>query len=199
VLRRIIPWLVAFSLFAAAALTLQLSGPGTRTFAEVPDVSAGRIAPARPETLPLPSLRAGVSVSELSDSLGPELSPHAVATAPALGAEEWEWSEPAGRYVLGEFRGGGLVSGSVRRPYGPNLPAVEARVLHVLRVGASRAGIERVAGRGWPVERALLADGGETVTQAWAIRDRGIGTGHVLRITYRDGRAIAVDHPWVAR
>jgi hypothetical protein len=188
------PFVVMAALLAVLAIALRLP-PTVRTATDPPVEPPA--APAPPETLSLPRLEPGQSVASVSAAFGPGVEPRRVTPSWRPDGEAWEWSEPAGRYALAEFVGGALSVATVRRPWTAWLPAVEAARLPSLREGGTAAGIERAIGPGWPVERVLGAgDRGEIVTCAWAIRDRGVGTGAILRIAFRDGRAIAIRHPW---
>jgi hypothetical protein len=194
---RALPFFVVAGVLGLLALALRFLPPA-RTAADPP---AGRsVAAASPETLALPRLEPGQSLASLAAAFGPDVVPRRVRPSWRTDGEAWEWSEPAGRYAVAEFVGGGLAAATVRRPWTAWLPAVEADRLPALRVGESAAAIERAIGPGWPVARTIGAgEGGEIVTLAWSIRDRGVGTGAILRVSFQGGRAMVIQHPWAGR
>jgi hypothetical protein len=194
---RVLATLAAGSLLLGAAALASWLVP-VRTFVEASANECVPAATAVADTLPLPCWSAGLSRAEVEAAFGPGTNARLVSAGTLAGTDVWEWSEPAGRYALAEFAGGRLVSASVRRPWVGLLPAVEASRLPALRDGASRASIERFLGPGWPIEREfgrLSAAGLET--RAWAIRDRGVGTGAILKIRFRGDVAAGISHPWV--
>jgi hypothetical protein len=163
-----------------------------------PVAAPATVAPA--ETLPLPRLDLGATLASVRAAFAPGVTPRRVAPSWRRDGEAWEWSEPAGRYAVVEFVNGALAVAQVRRPWSAGLPAVEAAALPALRTGEARAQVERAIGRGWPVVVTVgVAGGGDLETCAWAIRDRGVGTGAVLWVGFQDGRAVAIEHPWVER
>lgn len=201
--RKLTPWLVASGLFAAAAVALQSGAPGPRTRVLPPGPvatapSTSNAAPA--ETMALPRLNLGATLASVRAAFAPGVTPRRVAPAWRRDGDAWEWSEPAGRYAVVEFVNGGLAVAQVRRPWSAALPAVEAALLPALRTGEARAQVERAIGRGWLVGVTLgVAGAAELETCAWAVRDRGVGTGAVLWIGFQDGRAVAIEHPWAER
>ena len=199
-IRKLMPWLVASGLFAVAAVALQLGAPGTRVYVDLPGPMATTPTAASAETLPLPSFDLGATLATVSAAFGPGVTPRRVTPSWRADGEAWEWSESAGRYAVVEFVNGGLAVAQVRRPWCANLPAVEAELLPPLRTGVSREQVEQTIGKGWPVGNTVgLAGAGELQTCAWAIRDRGVGTGSVLWIGFQDGHAVAIQHPWARR
>lgn len=198
---RAISFFLLAAFFAAAAIAIRLLPMGVVSDATYDAGAATATATGAnasgPDTLPMPEFVSGESVADVGASFPPVTAARRVTAPSGSGREAWEWSEPAGRYALAEFEGGRLVTGFVRRPENVWLPAVEADRLPQLRAGMSLAEVEAIAGTGWPIERTVMLDGMAPVeTRAWAIRDRGVGTGAVLRVAFRDGRALVILHPW---
>ncbi len=157
--------------------------------------AAAATAPAPPAPPELPALRVGESLSEVSATM-PGVIPRSVNASFGNGASAYEWNETMGRYMLAEFVDGRLVIGNVRRPYVDRLPPVEASALQNLHPGMTRAEIEAQVGPGYAMTRAVATGiDGDLITDGWSIRDRGVGSGRNLMVTYRDGRAASVIYP----
>ena len=201
------PALVACAVLAVAALATRsglqsrtVSAPPARAaaVAVAPAASAGSTT-AAPDANGLPGLAPGASRTEFASHFRRDAVVRRIEPAAVSGAETWEWSEPAGRYALAVFAGGHLVAATVRRPYGDALPPVDAARLPALAGARTRADVERLAGHGLAVARSVDRSGFAALTEAWAIRDRGLATGGVLRITSVGAKVVSVEHPWAKR
>lgn len=172
-----------------------------RTVSDPPDDSAPALGTVA-DTLPLPEPRTGVGHAEVASWFSREAVPRRYAVDAELRLESWEWSEPMGRYGNADFVGGRAVRAAVRRPYVDHLPIVQARRLVTLKPGLSRSEVEERLGPGWPVERGEVNFTGTSTRSeklGWAIHDRHLNTGRTLFVTFVDGRALAIAHPWVRR
>lgn len=155
------------------------------------------MAAAPPETLALPRPDGGLTDARVAAWFDGRVPAHVYVDQGELRGVEW--SEPAGRYAMVEYRRGRAWRANVRRPWVGLLPAVEARRLPALRIGQTSADVSALAGAGWPVARTYVADDVSSETRGWSIRDRGLGTGRTLFVTFVSDTVAAIAHPWVSR
>lgn len=190
------------SFVAAIAFVFALAGcSGVTRTATDPPAEPASATPAPADTLPLPTFHAGESRQDVFAEFRPEAVPRAITPRLSATGDAWEVSETMGRYALAEFAGGGLISINVRRPWSAGLPLVDAHRIPELHAGMTRTEVYEAVGPGWPVARSLLAVDAiampiEAEMEAWSIRDRGLDTGHVLKVVFKDERAALVDHRW---
>ncbi len=182
---------------ALAGVLLLLAGcTGTpRGLESQADADAASTVSTPADTVPLPQLGESPSEAEVDAWFGGRVPAHVYADTPERRGVEWH--ESMGRDVFLETSAGRLVQLVVRRPYVGHLPAVEARRLPALRVGQSAHAVEALVGPGWPVSRTRVFGGVSGETRGWAIRDRGLGTGRTLFVTFVADSVAAIAHPWV--